>query len=85
MAAIARPNRRREEYICTSCNIDLVVDLYNRLHTRDELVFCPSCHRILYIPDDLPPDAAVNQKKAVKPRKAKSEGEAIEAQGNEIS
>jgi len=83
MAAIARPNARREEYICTSCNIDLVVDLYNRLHTRDELVFCPSCHRILYIPDDLPPDAAVNQKKAVKPRKAK--GEAIEVQGNEIS
>ncbi len=72
MAAIARPHPRREEYICTSCNMDLVVDLYNRLHTRDEMVFCPSCRRLLYIPDDLPPEMAINIKKE---RKDKPEGE----------
>ena len=32
----------------------LVADIYNRLHVRDEPVFCPSCRRLLYIPDDLP-------------------------------
>ena len=64
--------RRREEYVCTSCNMDLVADVYNRLHTRDDLVFCPSCRRILYIPEDLPPEAAVHRKKPAKPRKEKA-------------
>jgi uncharacterized protein len=73
MAAIARPNPRREEYICTSCNMDLVVDLYNRLHTRDEVVFCPSCKRMLYIPDELPPEMAVKQRKAPKAKKGGAE------------
>jgi len=63
MSALAKPNRRHEEYICTVCNMQLVVDVYNRLHTRDDLVFCPSCHRILFIPDDLPPEVAVKAKK----------------------
>jgi hypothetical protein len=70
MSAISKPDRRREEYICSACNMDLVIDVYNKLHSRDELVFCPNCRRILYIPEDLPPEAAVNKKKVVKPRKA---------------
>lgn len=61
LAALARPDRRREEYLCTSCNMDLVADVYNKLHSRDELVFCPSCGRILFIPEDLPPDQAINK------------------------
>jgi hypothetical protein len=61
MSALAKPDRRREEYACTACNMDLVTDVYNRLHSRDELVFCPSCHRILYIPDDLPVETAVHK------------------------
>jgi predicted nucleic acid-binding Zn-ribbon protein len=64
LAALARPDRRREEYLCTSCNMDLVTDVYNKLHSRDELVFCPSCRRILYIPEDLPLQAAINVKGA---------------------
>lgn len=62
VSALYKPDRRREEYVCTSCNLNLVTDVYNKLHSRDELVFCPSCHRILYIPDDLPPELAVNAK-----------------------
>ena len=69
MTPISRPKPRREEYVCTACNMDLVVDLYNRLHTRDEMVFCPSCRRLLYIPDDLPPEMAVNKKKPQKEAK----------------
>ena len=67
MAALERPDRRREEYACTACNMDLVTDIYNKLHTRDELVFCPNCRRMLYIPDELPPELALNTKP---PRKA---------------
>jgi len=72
MSAIAKPDRRREEYVCTACNMDLVVDVYNKLHSRDELVFCPSCRRILYIPDDLPPEVAIKGK----PAATKREGDA---------
>ena len=64
MSALGKPDRRREEYICGACNMSLVADVYNKLHSRDDLVFCPSCHRILYIPEDLPPEAAINAPKA---------------------
>lgn len=61
LGAIAKPDRRREEYVCTACHMDLVTDVYNKLHSRDELVYCPNCRRILYIPDDLPPEVAVKK------------------------
>jgi uncharacterized protein len=77
MGAIVKPNRRREEYVCGACNMSLVVDVYNRLHSRDELVFCPSCRRLLYIPDDLPPEAAVNKPRERKERRGKAEAAAI--------
>jgi predicted nucleic acid-binding Zn-ribbon protein len=64
LSALAKPDRRREEYLCTACMMDLVTDVYNKLHSRDDLVFCPSCRRILYIPEDLPPEAAINTKAA---------------------
>jgi predicted nucleic acid-binding Zn-ribbon protein len=64
LSALAKPDRRREEYLCTACMMDLVTDVYNKLHSRDDLVFCPSCRRILYIPEDLPPEAAINIKGA---------------------
>ena len=72
MAAISKPDRRREEYACTACNMDLVANIYNKLHSRDELTFCPSCSRILYIPEDLPPEEAIGtgtKTKAVTTRK----------------
>jgi predicted nucleic acid-binding Zn-ribbon protein len=78
ISPISRPKPRREEYVCTACNMALVVDLYNRLHTRDEVVYCPSCRRMLYIPDDLPPEMAVNQKKPGK--ESKSEASSVTAE-----
>jgi predicted nucleic acid-binding Zn-ribbon protein len=63
LSALLKPDRRREEYVCSVCMMDLVTDVYNKLHTRDDMVFCPSCRRILYIPDELPPEMAVNKKK----------------------
>ncbi|HEY7086442.1 MAG TPA: C4-type zinc ribbon domain-containing protein, partial [Tepidisphaeraceae bacterium] len=76
MAPITKPDRRREEYVCGACNMELVVDVYNKLHSRDEMLFCPSCRRILYIPQDLPPETAVHKKKPTKPKKAREVGAA---------
>lgn len=72
MSALAKPDRRREEYLCVACNMDLVTDVYNKLHSRDELVSCPSCRRLLFIPEDLPPEAAVHNKAKPSPKSAPS-------------
>src|SRR5205823_6545834 len=72
MSPLIKPDRRREEYACSACMMDLVRDIYNKLHTRDELVFCPSCRRILYIPDELPPETAVHKPKEKKDRPGKA-------------
>jgi uncharacterized protein len=71
MAPIEKPHPRREEYICSSCNLDLTVDVYNRLHTRNEPLMCPSGMHLLYIPEDLTVDVAVHKPGAKKsPAKA---------------
>jgi predicted nucleic acid-binding Zn-ribbon protein len=59
LSPLTKPDRRREEYTCGACQMGLVTDVYNKLHSRDDLIFCPSCKRILYIPDDLPPEMAI--------------------------
>jgi predicted nucleic acid-binding Zn-ribbon protein len=69
MAPIEKPHPKREEYICSVCNLDLTVDVYNRLHTRDEPLMCPSGNHLLYIPEDLPPEKAVH-----KPKEKKAKG-----------
>jgi len=76
LGAISKPDRRREEYVCSACNMELVTDVYNKLHSRDDIVFCPNCRRILYIPEDLPPETAVHKKKPTKPKKAPEIGAA---------
>ncbi|MBC7785093.1 MAG: hypothetical protein H7144_14760 [Burkholderiales bacterium] len=68
MAPIEKPHPKREEYICAVCNLDLTLDVYNRLHSRDELVMCPSGNHLLYIPADLPPEKAVHKPKEKKTR-----------------
>jgi predicted nucleic acid-binding Zn-ribbon protein len=72
MSPLIKPDKRREEYACSACMMDLVRDVYNKLHTRDELVFCPSCRRILYIPEDLPVEEAVHKPKIRKERPQKA-------------
>lgn len=62
LSAMSKPDRRREEYLCSACNMNLVADVYNRLHTRDDLIYCTSCGRMLYIPEDLPPEVAINSR-----------------------
>ncbi len=63
LAPIGHIDGKEERYYCTACNMELVVDVYNRLKTRDDIVTCPGCGRMLYIPQDLTPEMAVRQKK----------------------
>jgi predicted nucleic acid-binding Zn-ribbon protein len=78
LAPLEKPDRRREEYLCGGCNMSLVADVYNKLHSRDDLVYCPSCRRMLYIPDDLPPETAINSGKPVS-KKASSKAKSVES------
>jgi uncharacterized protein len=80
LSAIAKPNPRREEYVCTACNMDLVTDVYNKLHSRDDLILCPSCSRILFIPEDLPVEVAVKKPKERKEPRRKNVGAAAARQ-----
>lgn len=82
MSPLVRPDMRKEEYLCTACHMELVRDVYNRLHTRDDLVFCPSCGRILYIPEQMTPEAAVNKPKERKELKKKAPPAAAGRQSN---
>ena len=84
MSPLIKPDRRREEYSCGACMMDLVRDVYNRLHVRDELVFCPSCRRILYIPEELPVEAAVHKPKERKERSQKAPPAAIPRQSSAV-
>lgn len=70
MAGIDRPDRRKEEYLCTACNMELVRDIYNKLNSRNEVVFCPNCQRILFIPDHFTAEHAMGgPSRAKKPTK----------------
>lgn len=71
LSKLTRPDPRSDEYVCDACNLSLVVDVYNRLHSRDELVFCPACRRILYIPEDLSPEQAIKGMTPAKPKPEK--------------
>jgi predicted nucleic acid-binding Zn-ribbon protein len=77
MSPLVRPDRRVEEYLCTACHMELVRDVYNRLHSRDDMVFCTSCGRILYIPENMTPDVAVNKPKERKELKKKAPPAAV--------
>ena len=80
MAAIGKPDRRREEYNCQGCHMDLVADVYNRLKTRDEPIQCPNCRRLLYIPEDLSPDVAVHKPKERREKRGKEEAAVMSRQ-----
>lgn len=48
MAPIAKAHPKREDYICSGCNMKITLEVVNALQTRDEIQLCKSCGRILY-------------------------------------
>lgn len=52
LAEVERTNPRRDEFICAGCHMSLRVEVANMLKSRDEIVTCKSCGRILFMRDD---------------------------------
>ena len=52
MAALQRIHPRRDDYVCSGCNITVSLEVVNALHSRDEIQACKSCGRILFIDRD---------------------------------
>ena len=78
LAAVGHIEGKQEGYFCTGCNVELVVDAYNRLMTRDVVLNCPGCGRILYVPEELTPEMAVRQKKAPAKRATRAKKVAVD-------
>lgn len=49
LAEVERVNPRRDDFICAGCHMSLRVDVANMLKTRDDIVTCKSCGRILFM------------------------------------
>jgi uncharacterized protein len=93
LAHLEKPSLRDQEYLCSGCNTYMVADTYNRLRNtkRDDVVTCPTCTRILYIPEEMtvelalstkvkaPKKAASGETKKRAPRKKAGDMNAIEA------
>jgi hypothetical protein len=48
-AEVSRPNPRRDEFICGGCHMGLTAEVANGLLTRDDVLTCRSCGRILFM------------------------------------
>ena len=49
LAEVERPNPRRDEFVCAGCHMSLRAEVANTLKSRDEIVTCRNCGRILFI------------------------------------
>lgn len=49
LAAVTKPFPKKEEFACSGCNMKVALDVVNALRTRDELLTCKVCGRILYL------------------------------------
>jgi predicted nucleic acid-binding Zn-ribbon protein len=49
MAKVVRVHPRRDEFICDGCNMSLTAERANALMTRDEVLTCRNCGRILFL------------------------------------
>ena len=52
LAEVERPNPRRDEFHCAGCYMSLRVEVANTLKSRDEIVTCKTCGRILFMHKD---------------------------------
>ncbi|MFH0982518.1 MAG: C4-type zinc ribbon domain-containing protein [Planctomycetota bacterium] len=47
LAAVLKVNPKRDEYVCGGCNMAITLEMVNSLRTRDAVVVCHICGRIL--------------------------------------
>jgi len=51
MAAVIKVNPKRDDCVCGGCNMSITLEAVNSLRTRDEIVLCNICGRILFLQD----------------------------------
>lgn len=49
LAEILKVHPKRDDYVCSGCNITVTLEVVNALHTRDEIQLCGACGRIFYL------------------------------------
>ena len=49
MVPVSKLHPKRDEFMCSGCNIKMTLEIVNALQTRDEIQMCQSCGRILYL------------------------------------
>lgn len=49
LATVTKLHPKRDEYICSGCNLMITLEVVNLLGTRDDLQVCKACGRILFI------------------------------------
>jgi uncharacterized protein len=49
MARVVQPHPRRQDFMCEGCNMSLAAERANALMTRDEVITCDNCGRILFM------------------------------------
>lgn len=51
LASVIKVNPKRDEYVCGGCNMALTLETVNAVRTRDEVIACNICGRILWFED----------------------------------
>ena len=49
MAAVTKLRPKRDEWVCGGCNMKVALEVVNALQTRDDILLCTVCGRILYL------------------------------------
>ena len=52
MAAVEMEDKRRDVGACSGCYVSVTTQMLNELHHAQQLVFCKTCGRILYVVED---------------------------------
>lgn len=53
LAHVEKVHPKRDEYVCSGCNVTITLDKVNALRTRKDMELCPQCARILFFADNL--------------------------------
>ena len=61
MAGIERPEGRSEAYTCGGCFMGITTEFVNLLMTKDDIIRCPNCTRILVLVSGTPDGVSENQ------------------------
>lgn len=48
MAPVVKLHPKREDWACSGCNMKVTLEVVNALQTKDDIVFCHMCGRVLY-------------------------------------